>query len=1193
MNAAGWSDGACVRLVQALGHFLWEGAVIWAVAAGAAGLLRRASAQVRYSVLVGALLAMAACPVVTFALLPAGEQATAEPAIAERPSAVVAEPLAPRGAAAPARAGGAPRAGGVGSDAPTAGLPAADGEPHGEPPAAVKRASRDGWQTAAPWLALGYLAGVAVMLGRLVLGLQGGRRLRRCSQPAADPALLAAAARQARRLGLAVVPAVALCRRLAGPLVIGVLRPSILLPASLASGLTAAQAEAILAHELAHIRRCDCLVNLLQRLVEAALFFHPAVWLLSRRIRLERESCCDDMVVAAGAAPAAYAESLVRVAELSLAGRRDRVAASPAVAAAERPSLLGERILRLLGARGREGFRLGPGGMAAVVLAVSAAATVCFLSPGTAQEPASRPEAAGGLDIRLVGVQPDGSDDIVDAQGKKVGEMFSLAGMRWNKDTMCRAFIFELPKTEDRFLPEQFFGLRTTREGQGLSTSQGAWCVEHDRRRLLVCVAVFDRIRKEKGILFTRKRPIDKVDVTLRYYLGPPRDNVCSFTGPFARGQTRQADGGKPYTLRFKRDWSSSHPSASFHLSTKQPFIDQRPLVYDTAGRRHLLFRRSGRGGSRGAEWDYMVHDVPLRRIARIVFGEKPHEKTFTGIPVVFPNRPVRDHPEYLDEMAKALGLSAEEIRRKTNWKPQEAAKVMHLARGQHVYHVHNGLLGLRFDALRARQQEQLLRSAAIWAKAPYVRWRAMGVKLGMRWTGGGEFVAGALELLDAEDTDTRRQMASCLRRCPQLSQRQIDHIKQRVLNADDPIVSGGLIDCLTRGDTPAGEDVLWELALAPDERPWLWWPALERLAARGQIKGRASLPDETRLRLILICGAEKGEEHLAPAAHRLLPAMLHPKHQRIVLSSFSFHNVFRLLVEHVDRAEATEAMIRFLRGTDDEWLARWAVDRVVKQLNAWYGLKLGGLGRDTSRELENLYGLDWHAIIAETLKWYESRQPASQPAATRPSASPARAAVSAELPKASRLVVTAQDGRLRIICNTATLEVGPDGVRLRSEAGERIDCAALHGTIGPTTVEAGNGKLVIRKAGRQCVVSARGDQVHVQSKDPVTGQSELRGRRIVIELAAHRLEFSSGRLPPATKRANGNMDKRSARAGEALPFRVYDVRNLNRSAPARCTAACLAWAVPAGDVFVATERLPTPSCRAACPAGPWLPPPL
>jgi bla regulator protein BlaR1 len=94
------------------------------------------------------------------------------------------------------------------------------------------------------------------------------------------------------------------------PVVIGFFRPVILLPIGLLTGLGAQQVEAILIHELAHVRRCDYLVSLLQKFVEGLLFYHPAVWWVSGVIRAERENCCDDVVVAVLGDAHGYAATL-------------------------------------------------------------------------------------------------------------------------------------------------------------------------------------------------------------------------------------------------------------------------------------------------------------------------------------------------------------------------------------------------------------------------------------------------------------------------------------------------------------------------------------------------------------------------------------------------------------------------------------------------------------------------------------------------------------------------------------------------------------------------------------------------------------------------------------------------------------------------------------------------------------------
>src|SRR5437870_3197950 len=105
------------------------------------------------------------------------------------------------------------------------------------------------------------------------------------------------------------------------PAVIGWWRPVILIPVSVLAGggLTPLQLDALLAHELAHVRRHDYLVNLLQAVVETLLFYHPAVWWVSARVREERERCCDDLAVAACGDVRVYATALLRMEQLRAA----------------------------------------------------------------------------------------------------------------------------------------------------------------------------------------------------------------------------------------------------------------------------------------------------------------------------------------------------------------------------------------------------------------------------------------------------------------------------------------------------------------------------------------------------------------------------------------------------------------------------------------------------------------------------------------------------------------------------------------------------------------------------------------------------------------------------------------------------------------------------------------------------------
>jgi beta-lactamase regulating signal transducer with metallopeptidase domain len=115
----------------------------------------------------------------------------------------------------------------------------------------------------------------------------------------------------ARRMGIQRCVQLLQSVRVQTPLTIGFLKPVILLPASLLTHLTPAETEAVLLHELAHIKRRDYLVNLLQRFVETIFFFNPAVLWLSERIQQEREHCCDDLAIASSGSRKNYLQALV------------------------------------------------------------------------------------------------------------------------------------------------------------------------------------------------------------------------------------------------------------------------------------------------------------------------------------------------------------------------------------------------------------------------------------------------------------------------------------------------------------------------------------------------------------------------------------------------------------------------------------------------------------------------------------------------------------------------------------------------------------------------------------------------------------------------------------------------------------------------------------------------------------------
>jgi uncharacterized protein (TIGR03435 family) len=305
-------------------HFVWEGALIAAVTAAALFACRRASAQLRYVI---------ACAGLFTAL-----------------AAVAGTPIALLGGDGFAPATSVPAAAGLRGSVAGA-TPAA--HPRAAGPAAARQLRFDGARidTALSAFVACWTIGVLLLTVRLGIGWWRVRRLHAEALTAPASSWLAAAQRIAARLDLSGVIHVVDSLHVDTPTVIGWLRPVVLLPIAAIANLTPEQVEAILAHELAHVRRHDFVVNLLQTIAETLLFYHPAVWWLSSRMRAEREHCCDDIAVEVCGDPVGYAEALTSLASWARLRAGDasarQAASAPLALAATGGSLL-HRVRRLL-----------------------------------------------------------------------------------------------------------------------------------------------------------------------------------------------------------------------------------------------------------------------------------------------------------------------------------------------------------------------------------------------------------------------------------------------------------------------------------------------------------------------------------------------------------------------------------------------------------------------------------------------------------------------------------------------------------------------------------------------------------------------------------------------------------------------------------------------------------------------------
>lgn len=284
-------------------HFLWQGTALAALAY--AGMVFCRSAASRYTIGLALLVAMAAAPAFTYLAL-RGQEIGSASTVAQNAQSIHASM-----AIVPAKV----------ANHTTAPIP-------------------EGVPAYFLWLVEMWFAGVMVFSLRSAGGVLAVERLRRKESRQVTERLRELGLTLQKKMGFQRVVKFYQCNRLDAPAVAGWLRPVVMLPVTALTGLSEAQLSSVIAHELAHIKRFDSLVNLFQVAVETLLFYHPAVWWLNKRIREERENCCDDIAVEVCGNPLTYAQALARLAE-------SRTAPQLMMAANSRP--LAARVARLLG----------------------------------------------------------------------------------------------------------------------------------------------------------------------------------------------------------------------------------------------------------------------------------------------------------------------------------------------------------------------------------------------------------------------------------------------------------------------------------------------------------------------------------------------------------------------------------------------------------------------------------------------------------------------------------------------------------------------------------------------------------------------------------------------------------------------------------------------------------------------------
>ena len=345
------APGLLRPLGMTLLHFVWQGAGLAALAAAAFALTR--NPRLRYTAGVLLLVLMVAAPLVTFQIL--RERAASLTAMNAEvlPSAVPVD----RGVKVAA------------AESTDKGLAAEAADAPGP----------------LVWLVELWFLGVVLFSVRTLGGIAILERLRRKSATPLSHTLLAGCHELQWAMRLERVVRYCESAHIGAPAVLGWFRPVVMLPVNAITGLSEAQLRAVIAHELAHIKRYDAFVNLFQIAAESVLFYHPAVWWLNKRIRAERENCCDDAAIAVCGSPVEYARALTLMEEW-------RKVPEFAMAANSHP--LAARIKRLLGAPALEsGLRTAGLSAGLVCLAAALLAGNAFLGVARTQADSQTPAA--------------------------------------------------------------------------------------------------------------------------------------------------------------------------------------------------------------------------------------------------------------------------------------------------------------------------------------------------------------------------------------------------------------------------------------------------------------------------------------------------------------------------------------------------------------------------------------------------------------------------------------------------------------------------------------------------------------------------------------------------------------------------------------------------------------------------------
>ncbi|MEJ2648652.1 MAG: hypothetical protein P8016_09625 [Sedimentisphaerales bacterium] len=629
------------------------------------------------------------------------------------------------------------------------------------------------------------------------------------------------------------------------------------------------------------------------------------------------------------------------------------------------------------------------------------------------------------LDIKLVGVRPDSGDELFDANGGKIGEFPEFPVVytdSWSPQSQCRDFIFEVPEVKDQLIFATFQKISVSENNRSLSAGFRRNYSAISEPNSLTYSVTFNRSYRRNLIPFLNiSKQIDYIDFTLRYFYGPRLKATRTFIGPFVMDRAVKAQENENSEITF-RETDTHNTGIQIHFKSSEYLESIQPVfLYDKKGKRYIPGAMNGHGGSGGI--DYRYDNIPLSpdEIAAVTFGEQPYEITFKNIKVRYNNLPPPEYPECLDAMAQRLnlsGLTGEQLRQYDFKNPQEAIEAIDILQSR--THILKALQTIRFNLynsgspsqdmiavksnpkvqisqLDLAAQDRIHQTALKWIQNSNIK--QYGIELGLmgKWP---EFFDLAIERLNRKIPDNyltpetermwreeHREIISVMLdyRPKTLTSEQVLKIKQLILDADDNTVLQQAFYLLDRTKSQETTDALRDLA--QDDKPWIWWRAINAWYPRAAKNGSVydQVPENIKVKLLLFL-SNKSDESLNAKLKDSLKQIFTPELAR--LDSGAWDSVRKKIAQKFNKKEAAGIYINYLRLLQKETTSRkwildntkpvWNVIYIIRVLNVWYDMNIGNIGTgeiDLSLEVKLRNLAAFKNLIDEVLDWYEDNQ--------------------------------------------------------------------------------------------------------------------------------------------------------------------------------------------------------------------------